>query len=70
LNSGRAKEESWLSESDFKYILGVYVKHLNAGKTTGIRFFRAGQFVARPQYVQWAKEVLAGLKKPAAAARK
>jgi hypothetical protein len=63
LNSGRDKDASWLSEADFKYILGVYVNHLNAGKTTGIRFFRAAQFYERPQYLRWAKEVLAGLKK-------
>jgi len=63
LNSGRDKEKSWLSEADFKYILGVYVNHLNAGKTRGIRFFRVAQFNERPQYLQWAKEVLAGLKK-------
>ena len=69
LNSGRDKDASWLSEADFKYILGVYVNHLNAGKTTGIRFFRAAQFNERPQYLRWAKEVLAGLKKPAAAQR-
>jgi hypothetical protein len=67
LNSGRAKEGSWLSESDFKYILGAYVKHLKAGKTVGIRFFRAAQFQQRPQYVEWAKEILAGLEKPVAA---
>ena len=68
LNSGRDKEKSWLSESDFKYILGVYVRHLNAGKTNGLRFFRAEQFNQRPEYLKWAKEVLAGLKKPAASA--
>lgn len=63
LNSGRDKEKSWLSESDFKYILGVYVKHLNAGKTKGIRFFRAEQFNQRPEYLKWAKEVMADLKR-------
>ena len=63
LNSGRDKDASWLSEADFKYILGVYVNHLNAGKTRGIRFFRVAQFNERPQYLEWAKEVLAGLKK-------
>ena len=68
LNSGRDREKSWLSESDFKYILGVYVKHLNAGKTNGLRFFRAEQFNQRPEYLKWAKEVLAGLKVPAASA--
>jgi len=62
LNSGRAKDESWLSEADFKFLLGVYLNHLNASKTVGIRFFRAAQFIERPQYVQWAKEILVGLK--------
>ena len=65
LNSGRSKEESWLSEDDFKYLLGVYVNHLNAGKTAGLRIYRAEQFSERPEYLKWAKEVLAGLKKPA-----
>jgi len=63
LNSGRDKEKSWLSEADFKHILRVYVNHLNAGKTLGIRFFRAAQFIERPQYVRWAKEILAELKR-------
>jgi len=63
LNSGRAKDESWLREADFKFLLGVYVNHLNAGKTVGIRFFRAAQFIERPQYLEWGKEVLAGVKK-------
>lgn len=68
LDSGRDKKKSWLSESDFKHIVGVYVQHLNAGKIVGIRFFRAAQFNERPEYVKWAKEVLAGLNKPAVAA--
>ena len=68
LNSERDKEKSWLSESDFKHILGVYVQHLNAGKIAGIRFYRAAQFNERPEYAKWAKEVLAGLNKPAVAA--
>ncbi len=68
LNGGREKEKSWLSEGDFKYILGVYVRHLNAGKITGIRFFRADQFNERPEYTKWAKEVLAGLSKPGVSA--
>jgi len=63
LNSGRDKEKSWLSESDFKYILGVYVKHFNAGKTRGIRIFRAQQFNERPEYLKWAKEIMADLKR-------
>lgn len=65
LNSGRSKEESWLSEEDFKYLLGVYVKHLNAGKTVGLRIYRAEQFSERPEYLSWAKEILAGLKRRA-----
>ncbi len=68
LNSGRDKQKSWLSESDFKSILGVYVKHLNAGKTRGLRFYRAQQFYERPEYLKWAKEVLADLNRPAMAA--
>ncbi len=63
LNSGRDKDASWLSEADFKFILGVYVKHLNAGKTRGIRFYRAEQFNERPRYIEWAKQGLAQIKR-------
>lgn len=66
LNSGRDPETSWLSEEDFKHILGVYVDFFNAGKTKGIRFFRVAQFQERPEYLRWAKEVLAKLKPRAA----
>lgn len=66
LNSGRDPEKSWLSEADFKHILGVYVKFFNAGKTKGIRFFRVAQFQERPEYLKWAKEVLAKLRPRAA----
>jgi hypothetical protein len=40
------------------------VDHVNAGKLDGLRIFCACQLIERPEYVRWAKEVLAGLKRP------
>jgi hypothetical protein len=52
----------WLSEAEFRDVLGHYVEMVNAGKLAGLRIFSAGQFEERPEYVEWAKEVLAELK--------
>jgi hypothetical protein len=52
----------WLTESEFKTVLGHYVELVNAGKLAGLRVFSAGQFEERPEYKEWAKEVLSGLK--------
>jgi hypothetical protein len=54
----------WLTEDEFKSVLGFYVEMLNAGKLAGIRIFSAGQFEERPEYVSWAKEILSGLRCP------
>jgi hypothetical protein len=54
----------WLTEDEFKTVLGHYVEMVNAGKIEGLRIFSAGQFEERPEYIGWAKEVLSGLKCP------
>lgn len=48
----------WLSEEEFKKVLGHYVSMLNKGKITGLRIFSAGQLFKRPEYIDWAKEIL------------
>ena len=52
----------WLSEDEFKSVLGFYVEMVNAGKFAGLRIFSAGQLEERPEYIGWAKEILSGLK--------
>lgn len=52
-----------LSEQEFRFLMGIYVRHINQGKTKGLRVFRAQDFIAHPEYVTWAKEELAKLKK-------
>jgi hypothetical protein len=54
-------EGRWLTEEEFKNTLKLYVDMLNAGKLAGLRIFGAHQFIERPEYVDWAKEVLAGV---------
>ena len=54
----------WLTEDEFKTVLGHYVEMINAGKLAGLRVFSAGQFEERPEYLLWAKEILSGLKCP------
>ncbi len=54
----------WLSEDEFKSVLGLYVEMVNAGKLAGLRVFSASQFEERPEYIGWAKEILSGLKCP------
>ncbi len=51
----------WLTEEEFRFLLGYYVDMLNAGKIAGLRIFAAYQFVERPEYIDWAKEVLEGV---------
>lgn len=55
-------EGRWLTESEFKETLGHYVDLVNAGELAGLRVFAANQFEERPDYVEWADEVLAGLR--------
>ena len=42
----------------------LYVSHIDAGKLSGLRIYCACQLVQRPEYVQWAKEEMAKLKRP------
>ena len=51
----------WLSEEEFKRVLTHYVDMVNKGKLAGLRIFSAGQLVERPEYREWAREVLSGL---------
>ncbi|MCI0420035.1 MAG: hypothetical protein L0387_18120 [Acidobacteria bacterium] len=37
-------------------------KHIKAGKTVGLRIFRATDLKARPESITWAKEALKDLK--------
>lgn len=57
MNGGR-----WLSEEEFKRVLGHYVSMLNSGKIAGLRIFSAGQLYKKPEYIDWAKEILDGIK--------
>jgi len=61
LSSG-PRRGRWLAEEDFKSLLRLYVNHINAGRLHGLRIFSAGQLDQRPEYIEWAKEVLADLK--------
>jgi hypothetical protein len=60
LNSG-SEGGRWLTEEEFKSVLGHYVEMVNAGKLAGLRIFSAGQFEQRPEYLGWAKEVMSKL---------
>lgn len=51
----------WLTEDEFRSVLGLYVDLLNAGTLAGLRIFGAHQFVERPEYIGWAREVLANV---------
>ena len=52
----------WLSEEEFRAMLGLFVDHLNAGKVDGVRIFCACQLEQKPEYAGWATEVLKGMK--------
>jgi len=39
---------------------------IDAGELDGLPVYRAGQFIERPEYARWVKEVTGDLKKPAA----
>jgi hypothetical protein len=65
LNSGSGRGGGhWLTEEEFKGMLRLFVDHANAGKTAGVRIFCAYQLEQRPEYIEWAKEVLTGLSAP------
>lgn len=51
------KPARWLSETEFKQMLSIFVKHINEGKTIGLRIFRAADLKERPEYMTCAKEV-------------
>ncbi len=51
----------WLTEAEFRDLLGLYVRHVQAGALHGLRFFCACQFAQRPEYADWAQQVLAPL---------
>jgi hypothetical protein len=48
----------WLTEEEFRFLLGHYVEMLNAEKIIGLRMFAAYQFLERPEYIEWAKDIL------------
>jgi len=56
------KPARWLSETEFKQMLRIFVKHINEGKTVGLRIFRAADLKERPEFMIWAKEALKDLK--------
>ncbi|MBI3695878.1 MAG: hypothetical protein HY238_13690 [Acidobacteria bacterium] len=60
LNSG--SERRWLTETEFKELMGLFIRHINEGKTIGLRIFRADNLRERPEYMTWAKEMLKELK--------
>lgn len=51
----------WLTEEEFRFVLGHYVDLVNEGKLAGLRIFSAYQFLDRPEYIEWAKDVLSNL---------
>lgn len=48
----------WLSEAEFKRVLTYYVSMLKQNKIAGIRIFSAGQLYQRPEYIEWAKDIM------------
>ena len=62
LSSG--SEKRWITEEEFKSLMDLFVRHINEGKTVGLRVFRAQNLEERPEYATWAKEALAKLKRP------
>jgi hypothetical protein len=60
LDSG-AHGGHWLTEREFKDLLGLYVKHVQSGKLSGVRIFCACQLAARPAYLRWAQEAMVPL---------
>jgi hypothetical protein len=56
--------DNWLTEEQYKSTLKIYVDQINAGKLDGLRVYCASQFVQRPEYVTWAKEIMKDLAPP------
>ena len=63
INSG-ARRGHWLTKEQFHNALKLCVSNINAGKLDGLRVYCACQFVQRPEYVTWAKEVMKDLAPP------
>lgn len=61
LNAG--SERRWLTEEEFKSLMELFVRHINEGKIAGLRIFRAQNLQERPEYMSWAREALAKLKR-------
>gem|GEM_PF-1495647 len=51
----------WLEENEFRTLLSHYVDLLNEGYIQGLRMFAAYQFQERPEYIDWAEEILEGV---------
>jgi hypothetical protein len=62
INARERDDKHWLTEQQFKNMLSLFVREINAGNCDGVRIFCACQMVQRPEYVKWAKEVLKDLK--------
>jgi hypothetical protein len=60
LNAG--SERRWLTEEEFGQLMDLFIRHINEGKTIGLRIFRAQSLIERPEYMTWAKEMLKKLK--------
>lgn len=62
LFSGTGENERWLTESEFRTILGHFVDLMNQDKLVGVRLFSAELFTERAEYIPWAKEILGKIK--------
>lgn len=51
----------WLEEAEFRTLLSHYVELLNEDKIQGLRMFAAYQFNERPEFIDWAEEILSGV---------
>lgn len=51
-------EGRWLTEAEFKNLLSLYVEFLNDKKIAGLRIFAAYQLLERPEYIDWAKDIM------------
>lgn len=51
----------WLEEEEFRTLLSHFVELLNENKIQGLRIFAAYQFHERPEYIEWAEEILGGV---------
>lgn len=48
----------WLEEEEFRTLLRHFVDLLNEDRIQGLRMFAAYQFEERPEYIDWAEEIL------------